>query len=329
MRSSPSEAGRRLGAAGMRALRRGDMHAAANLLERATSLLASRRILFSGELLCELGLVRVAVDESTAAAEVLTEAIAAGDGDRRASSRGPRANRARVHPAEARAAANRGRSADRDGRGNPGLRACVRPAGARPRVAPGRLRARRPPRQPQDVAGGGRARARALQGRAGWPTPRVSERSQRRCTGARRRRRGRPRCESLLETRRSTCPAARTFESSSAAWCAGAATSTRGRELVELGPGDAGRARPAGRDRTYCLPVLGEIELLAGKPAAAAAILRELCDRLERAERLQPPGRAGRATSRRRSWNKAHRGGRRVDARRRDQRRRATISMRR
>jgi DNA-binding SARP family transcriptional activator len=68
------EAGSRLGAAGLRALRRGDVHAASGLLERGVALLPgeSRR----RELLCELALVRFASQQPDAAVAALDEAIA-------------------------------------------------------------------------------------------------------------------------------------------------------------------------------------------------------------------------------------------------------------
>ncbi|HSI97382.1 MAG TPA: BTAD domain-containing putative transcriptional regulator, partial [Gaiellaceae bacterium] len=67
-------AGRRLGAAGTRAFKRGDMHAASNLLERATRLLPAdepnRR-----DLLCDLGLAFYALQDPERAVDLLTRVL--------------------------------------------------------------------------------------------------------------------------------------------------------------------------------------------------------------------------------------------------------------
>jgi tetratricopeptide (TPR) repeat protein len=69
-----AEAGERLGRAGVRALMRGDLPAAANLLERATALLPSDdpRVL---ELRCELGIVYRAAGESARAENLLADTV--------------------------------------------------------------------------------------------------------------------------------------------------------------------------------------------------------------------------------------------------------------
>jgi len=78
------DAGRRLGAAGIRAWKRGEARGASRLLERASALLPlaheERR-----ELLCELGIALNGSGETARSAEVLEEAIASADkaGDRR------------------------------------------------------------------------------------------------------------------------------------------------------------------------------------------------------------------------------------------------------
>jgi hypothetical protein len=78
------DSGRRLGEAGVRALKRGDMHATTNLLGRATSLLPSDEPL-RRELLCELGIGLRATGDSGAANGALAAAIeeSQGAGDRR------------------------------------------------------------------------------------------------------------------------------------------------------------------------------------------------------------------------------------------------------
>jgi hypothetical protein len=68
------DGGRRLGEAGVRGLKRGDMPATVNLLQRATSLLPEEDTLRS-ELLCELGIALRTSGESGAAVDVLTETI--------------------------------------------------------------------------------------------------------------------------------------------------------------------------------------------------------------------------------------------------------------
>jgi len=68
------DAGRRLGEAGIRALKRGDMHATTSLLGRATSLLRTDEPL-RRELLCELGIALRTSGDSGSALDVLREAI--------------------------------------------------------------------------------------------------------------------------------------------------------------------------------------------------------------------------------------------------------------
>src|SRR5262249_12913585 len=79
-----ADAGKRLGAAGIRAWKRADVHAAVNLLTRATSLLPSEDE-FRRELLCELGLAHRAGGEIDRGQEALAAAIEAASGahDRR------------------------------------------------------------------------------------------------------------------------------------------------------------------------------------------------------------------------------------------------------
>jgi len=76
------DGGKRLGVAGVRALKRGDMHATANLLTRATALLPEREPL-RRELLCELGIALRTAGDSDGAEGVLAAAVrvsqAAGD----------------------------------------------------------------------------------------------------------------------------------------------------------------------------------------------------------------------------------------------------------
>jgi len=78
------DGGRRLGEAGVRALKRGDMHATVNLLGRATSLLPKEEPL-RRELLWELGSALRTTGDSARAQKVLTEAVSSSHeaGDRR------------------------------------------------------------------------------------------------------------------------------------------------------------------------------------------------------------------------------------------------------
>ena len=78
------DAGRRLGDAGLRALKRGDVPASIGLLRRATSLLSSE-LPVRGELLCELAISLDAAGEADDAVEVLEHAVdeAARSGERR------------------------------------------------------------------------------------------------------------------------------------------------------------------------------------------------------------------------------------------------------
>ena len=77
-RQLAADAGARLGAAGMRSWRSGDVPATINLLGRATSLLpeddAWRR-----ELLCELGVAFDAAGDTARAEETLTSAVASAE----------------------------------------------------------------------------------------------------------------------------------------------------------------------------------------------------------------------------------------------------------
>ncbi|MGH3065579.1 MAG: BTAD domain-containing putative transcriptional regulator, partial [Gaiellaceae bacterium] len=68
------DGGRRLGEAGVRALKRGDMHATTSLLGRATSLLPAHAPIRC-ELLCELGIGMRTTGNPVAAEEVLKEAV--------------------------------------------------------------------------------------------------------------------------------------------------------------------------------------------------------------------------------------------------------------
>src|SRR5262249_48330361 len=78
------DAGRRLGAAGIRAAKRGDMPATINLLERATSLIEEDGSL-RRELLCELAIGYFTGGDSGTAERVLGEAVSSAKeaGDRR------------------------------------------------------------------------------------------------------------------------------------------------------------------------------------------------------------------------------------------------------
>ena len=83
------DGGRRLGEAGVRALKRGDMHATTNLLGRATSLLPTEEPI-RRELLCELGIALRTSGDSSGAEAALTTAIeeSSAAGERRVELRG-------------------------------------------------------------------------------------------------------------------------------------------------------------------------------------------------------------------------------------------------
>jgi DNA-binding SARP family transcriptional activator len=68
------DGGRRLGSAGTRGLKRGDMHASLNLLGRATSLLPTGATVRGG-LLCDLGLTRQATGDPSGAIDAFTAAM--------------------------------------------------------------------------------------------------------------------------------------------------------------------------------------------------------------------------------------------------------------
>ncbi len=76
MEGLAEDAGRRLGAAGFRALKRGDMSATVNLLDRAIPLLP-RGDEARNELLCELGIAQYSAGEARVSAGTFVEAMAA------------------------------------------------------------------------------------------------------------------------------------------------------------------------------------------------------------------------------------------------------------
>jgi class 3 adenylate cyclase/tetratricopeptide (TPR) repeat protein len=282
-RELAEEAGRRLGAAGLRALRRGDIHAATNLLVRATSLLPTDHQL-RRELLCELGLVRVAAHDSDGAIEVLTEAIAESReaGDRRVEWRA----RLELEYIQLRREAKRTANEllDATAEGIPIFeRADDRRALGRAWLLAG------------FVHGGHRGNHKAWEEAAeralghykaaGWPTSTcVGEVAAALYWGPTPVEDAIRRCELFLQDEALDLPGAAYLRAFLGGLVAQHHDFDRARARV-------GSARTTLEDlgmraaaETYCTPLLGEIELLAGDPAASERILRELCEQLERAK---------------------------------------------
>jgi tetratricopeptide (TPR) repeat protein len=277
------EAGRRLGTAGVRALRRGDIHASANLLERAASLLAVDHPVRL-ELLCELGLVRVAAHASDGAIEVLTEAIA---GAREAEDRRIEW-RARIELEYIRLRRETGRMADdllaATAEGIPIFeRAGDRRALGRAWLLAG------------FVHGGHRGDHRTWEQSAeralehykavGWPTSTcVGEIAAALYWGPTPVEGAVRRCELLLRDETLDLPGTAYLHAFLGGLVAQRLEFDRARELVDSARTTLEDLGLRAATDTYCAPVLGEIELLAGNGSASAQILRELCERLERAK---------------------------------------------
>src|SRR6266545_3637328 len=251
------EAGRRLGGAGTRALRRGDIHAAANMLERATSLLTVDHPL-RGELLCELGLVRVAAQDSDGAMLVLTEAI-----DRARAAEDLLSATAEGIPIFERVS-------DRRALGRAWLLAGF-------------------------VHGGHRGDHRTWQESAeralehykavGWPTSTcVGEIAAALYWGPTPVEEAARRCEFLLRDEALDLPGAAYLRAFLGGLVAQGLEFDRARELVDSARTTLEDLGLRAATDTYCTPVLGEIELWAGNASLSAQILRELCDRLDEAK---------------------------------------------
>jgi DNA-binding SARP family transcriptional activator len=276
------QAGRRLGSAGMRALKRGDMYAASNLLNRSTALLAPddpRR----SELLCEFALVRVAADDLGGAEEALAEA-------------GSRARSAGDNSAEVRARMELEYIRLRSQPQRPAddlLRAAVEAIPvfeyARNRRALGRawLLA-------GFVHGGYHGNHVAWEDAAerafrhyravGWPTSTcVGEIAAALYWGPTHVDDAVRRCESLLADGRLDLQGHAYANVFLAGLIAQRHEFDHARELATSAESSLQELGLQAAIETYCSPVRGDIELLAGRPAAAEQIFRELCEALERA----------------------------------------------
>ena len=276
------EAGRRLGAAGVRALRRGDMHAATSLLARSTTLLAADDPL-RRELLCELALALVATGAPDRAKEALTEATsrAREAGDARIESRARieleyiRLRREPQRTADALLdAATEGipvfeRFTDRRALGRAWLLAGFVHGGHR-----GNHRAW------EEAA----ERALKQYRLAGWPISScVGEIAAALYWGPARVDDAVHRCDLLLQDERLDLPGNAYLRVFLGGLVAQRHEFDRARELAQSAKATLEELGMQAATDTYCLPVLGEIELLAGDPAASEQILRDLCARLERA----------------------------------------------
>jgi DNA-binding SARP family transcriptional activator len=284
-RNLAREAGRRLGAAGLRALKRGDVHAATNLLERASVCLGKHEPL-RRELLCELALVRVAAHDSGGASELLAEATADAEaaGDRAVEWRARieleyiRLRREAQRPAdELLRAIEQGipvfeRAADRRALGRAWLLAGFVYGGHR-----------------GDHAGWLSAAEHALEHyrAVAWPTSTcVGEIAAALYWGPSPVDEAVARCEALLHDETLDLPGTAYLR----AFLGGLAAQRRdfdtARELVRSAGETLDELGLVAAAQTYCTAVRAEIELLAGDLEAAERILRALCAELERANDL-------------------------------------------
>ena len=139
------DGGNRLGAAGIRAWKRNDVHATVSLLRRATTLLPTgdRR---RRELLCELGPALRASGDPTGATRCARGRNRRVHGGRGPAARASRADRARVRPAAAGGRCHGRDAAGDGGGGRPTVRGRPRSPFARPDAPHRRVRRRGSPR---------------------------------------------------------------------------------------------------------------------------------------------------------------------------------------
>jgi class 3 adenylate cyclase/tetratricopeptide (TPR) repeat protein len=276
------DAGRRLGSAGVRALMRGDIPATTNLLERAVALLSTDGPL-RRELLCDLGIAHHGSRRSDRALELLTEAIAESraSGDRRVESR------ARVE-LEYVGVCTRQRTADdllaATDEGIPVFesagderalgRAWLLAAWARG----GHL-------GDHEAWLDGAERALVHYRAAKWPTSTcLGEIAAALYWGPTPVVEAVARCEELLWDEAPDGAGRAYLDVFLGGLVAQQHEFTRARELVRSGGtvlADLGLQTAV---QTYCAPVSGDIELLAGDAAASAEIFHALCDELERSK---------------------------------------------
>lgn len=276
------EAGRRLGSAGIRALQRGDMHAALNLLTRGTALPA-RDQAHRRELLCELALARVAADDLEGAGRVLADVVAQarGAGDERTEMR------ARIEQEYVRLRREPQRTADHLLNAiTDGVPTFER---SRDRRALGRAWLLR-----GFVEGGQRGdhqawqeaaeRALAHYKAARWPLSTcVGEIAAALYWGPAPIDDAARRCELLLSDERLDLPGAAYLRAFLGGLVAQRHEFERARELTRSSRATLEELGMHAAAQTYCMPVLADIEMLAGDASAAETILSDLCDRLVKA----------------------------------------------
>ena len=272
--------GRRLGEAGIRASKRGDVPRrsparasdvapAARRALRARALLRARHRLRGGW-------------RRRGGVEVLERAIETRRQPRRSEDRAAGADRARVRPAPRDAGARRRRRCSTSQPRHPALRGSRRRPVARPGVASRGL-GQGGHRGQHRRGGGGGARARALLALGVADVDGRRRDRDRALLRADTRARGDRTLRGALRTRRADRSGGRTSRSISAVSSRSAATST-GAGAHRVGQSDVRGARPTASAATYSAAVLGDVELLAGDAAAAEMTSRWLCDELERTQ---------------------------------------------
>jgi tetratricopeptide (TPR) repeat protein len=276
------DGGRRLRDAGMRAFKRGDMPAAANLLERAAVLLSSddpaRR-----DLICDLAIVVNATRQSDRAIALLAEATARASaaGDRRVEAR------ARLELEYVRVQREHKTVDDLLEATSAGIPIFEHVGDHRALGRAWLLMGWASGGHRGDHAAWTEGAERALveYRAAGWPTtgclgelaaslywgPAPIETAMRRC-------------EELLEEGATDRPGTAYILAFLGGLAAQGDKVDRGRRHVEEAREILDDLELRSAVDTYCIPVLADIELLAGHPEIAESHLRALCDRLEQSE---------------------------------------------
>ena len=276
-------AGRRLGSAGIRAFKRGDVPATRNLLERATSLLSAGDPL-RRELLCDLGIVCHASRDTEIALQLLTEAMAESReaGDRRVECRARiefeyiglhrQPNETADALLDATAAGIPIFEETRDSR-----------ALGRAWIIAGWVRGGRRCNYTEWADAADRALEHYRE--AGWPTSTcLGELAAALYWGPTPVADAVARCEQLVRDEADDRVGTAYLCTFLGGLAAQGGDFDRGRALVDMAQRvlhDLGLRAAAD---TYCTPVLGEIELLSGDPRASERVLRTLCGELERSK---------------------------------------------
>ena len=279
------DGGRRLGEAGIRALKRGDMHATTNLLRRATSLLEADSSLRRA-LLCDYGIARYASREPELAIELLSAAATAAQraGDQHIGSR------ARIELEYVLLRRQQTKTAkdllDAITDGIPIFESIGdRRALGRAWLLFGWVRGGRGCNH-REWAEGSR-RALEYYKAAGWPISIcLGELAGALCWGPMPVVDAIAECQQLLRDEGSDRVGAAFVCTFLGGLVAQVGDFERARALVESSRATLGDLGLRDATGTYCAPVLGEVALLAGDAPTAIQVFRKLCGELERSQQL-------------------------------------------